>query len=329
MDASGGSERPEAQQAGGAIWGHMQARYLFACELAARRRVLEIACGNGFGTMLLAQVASSVTGADVSPEAIETARRTNARPNVRYELVKTPPFPLPDASFDVVVSLETIEHMPAAAQPAFVAELERVLAPDGVLLLSTPDRATEQAQAKQSEPNPFHIHTPSAEELDRLLARFAHREAFVLMDYVATTVVPLEPGARTAKLEAPNVALETPPPPPASAFPVAVFRACARTAEGLARIRAARAPVVYRTDYQRLAYLAQAVTASRLHDLAHLPPAEQLAVVVERVARLVDAAEGRVQKLEDQTRDLWVNVDRLNKNLSVKGVVDRILGRNS
>jgi SAM-dependent methyltransferase len=299
---------------------------MFACELAAGARVLDLACGNGFGTVRLATVAKTVTGADVSSEAIETARRENARPNVRYEQIAKPPFPFADASFDVVVSLETIEHMHAHEQPAFVAELERVLAPDGVLVLSTPDREAEQGLAKMSrEPNPYHLHTPSPEELDRLLARFAHRVELAQMDYVATAVVPVVRDERLGKLKSPNVELEEPARP----FPVAVFRVCARTAEGLARVKAARAPVAFRADYQRLSYLAQAIVEPRLPDLSALTPAEQLAVIVERVGRLVGESDGRVAKLEEQTRDLWINVDRLNKNLSVRGILDRLRGRRS
>jgi SAM-dependent methyltransferase len=322
-----GGERPTAEHEGGAIWWHSQTRYLFACELARGARVLDVACGHGFGTVRLAEVAATVAGADVSPEAVEIARRVNPRPNVRYETVAKPPFPFADASFALVVCLETIEHMHAHEQPAFVAELTRLLAPDGILVLSTPDRASEQSLASMTgEPNPYHLHTPSGEELDRLLAAFPHRVELVQMDYVATTVVPVAREARLAKLAAPNAALDEQTSQP---FPVAVFRVCARTPVGLARVEAARAPVAFRADYQRLSYLAQALHASRLPDLSGLPLVEQLGVIVERVEKIVGNADGRIAKLEDQTRDLWLNVDRLNRNLSVRGILDRLRGRRS
>src|SRR5436305_8562189 len=131
------SGRPGPEQQGGGSWWQSQVRYLFARELAAGKRVLDIACANGFGTVVLAEAAKEVAGADLSPDAVATARKINARPNVRYEAVSRPPFPFADGAFDLVVCLETIEHMRAEEQPAFMAELARLLSPEGVLLLST------------------------------------------------------------------------------------------------------------------------------------------------------------------------------------------------
>ena len=77
--------------------------------------------------------------------------------------------PLADASVDVVVSFETIEHLPAADQPRMLAEFARVLRPDGSLILSSPNRPAVQRRARTTS-NPFHLH-----ELDRdELARCSH-----------------------------------------------------------------------------------------------------------------------------------------------------------
>jgi SAM-dependent methyltransferase len=320
------SERPEPDQQGGAIWWHSHVRYLFARELAAGRRVLDLACGNGFGTVVLAEVAKDVVGGDVSAEAVATAQRLNPRPNVRYQHVTRPPFPFADAAFDLIVCLETIEHMHAPEQAPFVAELSRVLAPDGVLVLSTPDRDTERAHALMTEePNPYHLHTPSAAELDQLLAAFPHRVDLVQQEFVATTLVPVDRAARDAKLASPLLAFGDGERP----SPVAVVRACARTPEGLERIRAARAPVAYRGDFQRLAFIAQVLSNSYLPNLEGLPIEEQVAYIAHHYRRHRENAERRIKDLENTNVFVIKSIDTLNKNLSIRGVIDRIRGKRS
>jgi SAM-dependent methyltransferase len=318
------SERPEPGQQGGAIWWHSQVRYLFARQLARGKRVLDIACANGFGTVVLAEVASEVAGADLSKEAVETARRLTARPNVRYELVTKPPFPFADGSFDLVVCLETIEHMHRHEQPAFVGELARLLSPEGVLVLSTPDKATERAHdLATKEPNPWHLHTPDGAELDALLASFPHRLELLELDFVATTIVPRDPKERSAKLSEPAVALGD--ADEATAAPVSVIRVCARTPEGLEQARRARSPVAYRADFQRLALLAQAFTSWTLPDVSGYPVTDQLVVLADRLRKVTD----RLESVEKGNGLLFENIDQLNRNLSLKGLLDRLRGKRS
>ncbi len=103
------------------------ARYLFARD-RARGRVLDVACGTGYGTALL-----GATGVDLSVAALRYARRRTDR------LVAADALRLPfGRAFDTVVSFETLEHVPDAAR--FVAECARVLRPGGTFLVSTPNR---------------------------------------------------------------------------------------------------------------------------------------------------------------------------------------------
>lgn len=103
------------------------ARYRFARE-QARGRILDVACGTGYGTAMLGAV-----GVDLSLEALRYARRHPAR----YVAADAARLPF-ERSFDAVVSFETIEHV--ADPERFVAECARVLKPGGVFLVSTPNR---------------------------------------------------------------------------------------------------------------------------------------------------------------------------------------------
>ncbi len=157
----------------GEIWVEHWHRYHFATRFAAGRRALDVACGEGYGSALLAQAAAHVTGVDVSSEAIAHAKRTYGdRANLAFECASCTRLPLADASVDIAVSFETLEHI--GEQREFVAELARVLEPDGVLVISCPNK--REYTDRRNFVNEFHVKEPYREELDALLAeRFAAR----------------------------------------------------------------------------------------------------------------------------------------------------------
>jgi len=112
-------------------------RYAFARRFVAGRRVLDAACGEGYGSALLADVARHVVGVDIDSAVVAGASsRYGGRGNLEFRAASVTTLPLADASVDAVVSFETIEHLEAADQPAMLAEFARVLAPDGILILS-------------------------------------------------------------------------------------------------------------------------------------------------------------------------------------------------
>src|SRR5882724_4678429 len=116
-------------------------RYAFARRFAAGKRVLDAACGEGYGTALLGTVARDAIGVDIDVAIIGHARVTyRDRRNVRYAVGSVTALPFAAASFDVVVSFETIEHFAAADQPRMLIELARVLVPQGLLVLSSPNK---------------------------------------------------------------------------------------------------------------------------------------------------------------------------------------------
>jgi 2-polyprenyl-3-methyl-5-hydroxy-6-metoxy-1,4-benzoquinol methylase len=147
------------------FWEHIE-RYRFARAFVREKRVLDIACGEGYGTAALAKAgAASVVGIDIAPDICEQARR-NYGLDIRTGDAQA--IPLPDQSIDLVVSFETIEHVPAPS--IFLAECARVLVPEGELIVSTPNRPIYSSNGHQ---NPFHhIEFNTAEFLELLQTRF-------------------------------------------------------------------------------------------------------------------------------------------------------------
>lgn len=141
-------------------------RYAFARPLCADKSVLDAACGVGYGTAYIGEVAASVLGVDINADAVEYAERRYAGTNVRFERHDLLDPALQDAGFDVVCSFETIEHL---ADPArFLGHVARVLRPDGICIVSTP-RASRTTHAPE---NPFHRIEFSRRDFEAVLTRF-------------------------------------------------------------------------------------------------------------------------------------------------------------
>src|SRR6201987_3029322 len=130
----------------------------------AGREVLEAGCGEGYGADLIAGVARRVIALDYDEAAVAHGRarypRGEVLPGNLAEL------PLADASVDVVVNFQVIEHLWDQAQ--FVDECARVLRPSGLLMVSTPNRVTF-SPGRDTPINPFHTRELNADELTELL----------------------------------------------------------------------------------------------------------------------------------------------------------------
>jgi SAM-dependent methyltransferase len=150
-------------------------RYAFAARFVAGRRVLDAACGEGYGSALLARTAADVAGVDIDAATLAHAgQRYRDVANLAFHRASATALPFADASFGAIVSFETIEHLEAADQPSMLAEFARVLAPGGLLILSAPNRV--EYSDRRGYANPFHRHEHDRAELDALLARhFAAR----------------------------------------------------------------------------------------------------------------------------------------------------------
>jgi GT2 family glycosyltransferase/SAM-dependent methyltransferase len=146
-------------------------RYLYAAEFAARKTVLDVACGEGYGSDLLAETADRVIGIDIDPQIVEFAAKKYQRANLEFRCGPAHALPVSEGNaFDLVVSFETLEHMAEEHQRRFLGEAKRLLKPDGVLLISTPNKLLYTDQPAYS--NPFHVKELYRAEFLELLQRY-------------------------------------------------------------------------------------------------------------------------------------------------------------
>jgi ubiquinone/menaquinone biosynthesis C-methylase UbiE len=155
----------------GEMWAEHWHRYHAAQHLVFNKRVLDVACGEGYGSALLSRVASAVSGVDISNEAISHATAEYlTQKNLKFIEASCTQLPFADHSFDVVVSFETIEHI--TEHDAFLDEIKRVLTTDGLLIISSPNKA-EYSDARNFK-NEFHVKELYRDELATLIVkRFA------------------------------------------------------------------------------------------------------------------------------------------------------------
>ncbi|MCC7342599.1 MAG: methyltransferase domain-containing protein, partial [Bryobacterales bacterium] len=179
------------------LWNEHFARYSFASRLARQKRVLDIACGAGYGSAELAAVARTVTGIDISSEAITHAKEHYHLPNLTFECSPADAIPHIDQSYDLVVAFEVIEHLESAR--ALLSEARRLLAPGGQFIVSTPNKLYYTETRRLSGPNPFHVHEFEFEEFRVLLAEFFPYVSLFLQNHISSIV--FQPAEMTGSAE--------------------------------------------------------------------------------------------------------------------------------
>jgi SAM-dependent methyltransferase len=155
-------------------------RHLVVYEWIARRadgkRVVDMACGEGYGSDVLARAAAGVVGVDANPEAHEHARLRYRRPNLRFERDLVESF---SETCDAVVFLQTIEHVQDPG--AILEHFKSMLAPGGVAFVSTPNLLTLAPPGAEKSDNPWHVKEYRVEEFRSLCeAHFSRVEMFGL-----------------------------------------------------------------------------------------------------------------------------------------------------
>jgi len=150
------------------LFAEHRARYEFAAQFARGRRVLDIACGTGFGAPILrAAGATEIVGVDIDAQTVEYARSRYGAAGISFHLgdAYDPPR---QGRFDLIISFETIEHLQFPER--FLAACGRLLAPGGQFVVSTPYRYRMNADG--SPLNPFHLREWQSDEFAALLRRF-------------------------------------------------------------------------------------------------------------------------------------------------------------
>ena len=140
-------------------------RYAYATQFAANKKVLDLACGEGYGSRLLARSAESVVGIDIDEDAIRHASNKYIKSNLKFKKGSITDIPIEGrAIFDVIVCFEAIEHI--EDHEKLLKEVKRLLTPDGLLVVSTPNKWAYSDEPKYE--NPFHVHELYLDEFTEL-----------------------------------------------------------------------------------------------------------------------------------------------------------------
>jgi SAM-dependent methyltransferase len=138
--------------------------YRWIAERVRGRRVVDLACGEGYGSAELARTAASVVGVDANPEAFEHARAKYKQVAFERNMIE-----LWDGDVDCVVFLQTIEHVP---DPDGVLEhIRELIGPDGVAYVSTPNVLTLAPKGEERSGNPWHVREYRPDEYRELCER--------------------------------------------------------------------------------------------------------------------------------------------------------------
>jgi SAM-dependent methyltransferase/glycosyltransferase involved in cell wall biosynthesis len=144
-------------------------RYAYATHFVRGKRVLDLACGEGYGSYLLAKTAASVVGIDIDEPAIKHARNKYIKQNLEFKVGSITNVAITGTGlFDVVVCFEALEHV--EEHQALLSEAKRLLTSDGIFLISTPNKIIYTDEPQYS--NPFHVHELYFDEFKELLGKY-------------------------------------------------------------------------------------------------------------------------------------------------------------
>jgi SAM-dependent methyltransferase len=142
------------------------AAYRWVAERCLGLRVVDLACGEGYGSAILAERARQVVGVDANPEAHEHARLKYRNENLSFRRALVEQFD-EDAPYDAIVFLQTIEHVEDPAE--LLERFASLLAPEGVAYVSTPNRLTLAPPGAPKSDNPWHVREFDAAEYRELV----------------------------------------------------------------------------------------------------------------------------------------------------------------
>jgi SAM-dependent methyltransferase len=129
--------------------------YAWLLQYVDSKKVLDVACGSGLGSFVLAHKAREVLGLDVSEEAVAFAQKNYTRDNLTFRIADGVHFDYPAKYFDVIVSAMTIEQIAPERQIIFLQRLADSLRDDGLLILVTPNRKINNPFGSKAVGNPI------------------------------------------------------------------------------------------------------------------------------------------------------------------------------
>jgi len=160
-------ERAHHDEANNVTYQRCQFAYEFAKPIITGKKVLDVGCGLAYGTALMAEQASSITGIDYDQATVEDNKnRYVSIKNLDFKQGVIPPLPFDDGSFDIITAFQFIEHIEPRKE--FIKECLRVLKPGGSLLVTTPNVKKSLAR------NPFHVHEYTFEEMKKEVSSFTN-----------------------------------------------------------------------------------------------------------------------------------------------------------
>ena len=155
-------------------------RYTIILNVLSKKDVLDVACGEGYGSSIMADAANSVIGVDISEVSVQHALSSYQKSNLSFQQGSALKLSFPDDSFDVVVSFETVEHL--IEQEEMISEIGRVLRPGGVFIISSPNRPIFHEE--YGSENDFHVKELDFREFDELLSK-----EFKFVDYYGQRMI--------------------------------------------------------------------------------------------------------------------------------------------
>jgi len=153
---------------GGPLASHIK-RYCFAKSYSVNKVVLDAACGVGYGSFYLSEVANEVIGVDISEEAIAYAKKHYQKENMQFRQMDIHTLMFSDKYFDLACSFETLEHLDDPER--YISEVKRVLKDDGIFIISTPYFKKTLHKPK----NPYHKIEFSQEDFSNLLEKYFNK----------------------------------------------------------------------------------------------------------------------------------------------------------
>lgn len=155
-------------------------RYSIVNQYIKDKTVLDIACGEGYGSFLMSNLANKVYGVDIDNDTIVAANLKYKKNNLSFRHGSTSAIPLDDNSIDVIVSFETLEHHDE--HEIMMHEIKRVLKKDGLVVISTPDKLHYTDIPKFT--NKFHVKELYKDEFISLVSNYFSNVQLLIQQYL-------------------------------------------------------------------------------------------------------------------------------------------------